>query len=91
MHLTDAQYFKAWLPFFLCTTLAGMVAGAIAGGAMGALFGPLVQEPRGILLLTVFSVLFNAPLSYVFFRLFVSRLVTTNTPQPVSVPSRDGL
>lgn len=83
-HLTEGQYFKTWAPFFLCTTLLGALAGAVAGGAMGALFGAAVAERKGILLLGVFSLLVNAPISYVFFRIFVSRLWSKNNVQGAS-------
>jgi len=49
MDVTNGQYLKSWLLFFLVGTVGGTVFGMMVGGALGALLGmagaPLLAVP----------------------------------------------
>ena len=74
--IKEADYIKAFFLFWLCATVAGFIGGAIIGAILGAAMGvagvpiPTIQIVCGIA-----GFLVSIPISYLFFRVFVSRLI----------------
>lgn len=72
----ESDYLKAWALYFVCGTLCGFVAGAIIGGVMGVIFGVAgLPLPTIKLLCSIAGFFTGLPISYLFFRLFVSRFI----------------
>lgn len=87
--LKETDYLKAWVLFFLCATVAGAVAGAVVGGILGAVLAA-AQVPLDTLKLVcgVAGLIVGLPISYGFFRLFVSRFIVRKLTTP-DAPERD--
>ena len=90
--LKEADYIKAWFLFWLCATVAGFIGGAIIGGILGAAMGVAGVPIRTIQIICgIAGFLISVPLSYLFFRIFVSRCIvqklTTFVPDAVSAPT----
>src|SRR5436190_4533898 len=74
--LKETDYIKAWALFTLCATVGGFIVGAVVGGIIGGALGA-----AGVPIQTITFVCAGAgfiaglPVSYLFFRLFVSRLI----------------
>ena len=73
--IQERDYFVAWIQFFICNALGGAVAGGIAGAVVGTLLGSPQAHPKLFVLATGGAgFIASIPVSYFFFRLFVSRL-----------------
>lgn len=73
--LKERDYFVTWIQFAICNALGGAVAGAIAGAIVGALLGSPHSNPQFFVFATSGAgFVASLPVSYFFFRLFVSRL-----------------
>ena len=75
--LCERDYLRAWVPFFVCTTIGGGVVGAIAGAIVGAFLGAggVPVGSRAFLLASgAAGLIASLPVHYFFFRLFVSQL-----------------
>ena len=74
--IKETDYIKAWSLFWLCATVAGLICGAVIGAILGAAMGaagvpiPTIQVVCGIA-----GFLVSIPISYLFFRIFVSRFI----------------
>ena len=72
--LREFEYFKAWLLFFLGTTLGGGLIGMIIGGFVGGFLGAAgisVEQMTPILRITGFVI--AIPISYITFRIVVGK------------------
>jgi hypothetical protein len=73
--IQERDYFVTWVQFAICNALGGAVAGAIAGAIVGALLGSPHANPKLFVFATAGAgYVASLPVSYFFFRLFVSRL-----------------
>ena len=73
--IPERDYFVTWVQFAICNAIGGAVAGALAGGLVGAMLGSPHTHPRLFLLATGGAgFVASLPVSYFFFRFFVSRL-----------------
>jgi putative flippase GtrA len=73
--IQDRDYFVTWVQFAICNALGGAVAGAVAGGLVGVFLGPHHVDPKIFMLATGGAgFVASLPVSYLFFRFFVSRL-----------------
>ena len=83
--IKEMDYVKTWALATLCATvggfLVGMVLGAICGGVMGAMGAPIrtIKMVCGGL-----GFIAGLPVSYFFFRLFVSRFIVQKLTGPGS-------
>ena len=72
--LKEFDYFKAWLLFFLITTVGGGIVGMIIGGVVAAFLGaggmPLPQMTR---ILQIVGFVIAIPISYITFRGVVAK------------------
>lgn len=74
--VTEYDYLKTWALYAFFTALGGMVAGAIAGGAIGAILGASGWSRSSVALSSgVAGFVASLPVSFFFFRFFVSRLL----------------
>jgi len=73
---TETDYLLTWLWFFVCATVGGALAGALVGAAGGAALGAAGVDPtQAVFVIGGASFVASGLLSYLFFRLFVKRLV----------------
>jgi hypothetical protein len=73
---TETDYLLTWLWFFICATVGGALAGALVGAASGATLGAAgVTSTQAVFVIGGASFVASGLLSYLFFRLFVKRLV----------------
>ncbi|MEO8352606.1 MAG: hypothetical protein ABI680_12790 [Chthoniobacteraceae bacterium] len=83
--IKETDFLKAWALFFVCATIGGGLAGALAGGFLGGVLG-VAGMPSGSIKLagSIAGFLVSLPVSYFFFRYFVSRFLiqklTTRQP-----------
>ena len=81
---TEREYFVAWLLFFVCLSLTGNLASmAIGSGAATILRMPGAAPTYSVYVFAGLSLAATACLSYVFFRLFVKRLVSRAQSRPI--------
>ena len=74
--IKESDYLKAWFLFWLCATVGGFIGGAIIGGILGAAMGVAGVPIRTIQIICgIAGFLLSVPLSYLFFRIFVSRCI----------------
>lgn len=72
----ESEYFLAWLAFFACTTIGGLVLGGAVGFVLGVILGAAGVEPKALTLLGgALGFVLSLPVSYGFFRLFVSKMI----------------
>lgn len=74
--ISEMDYLKTWFLFFICATLGGAIVGGGVGGILGGFLGVAhvpIQTIRWICGGAGFIV--GLPISYAFFRLFVSRFI----------------
>ena len=84
--LKEADYVKAWAAFFVSATVVGALGGAVAGGVIGGFLGVAGVAPGTIKLAGAgVGFLVGLPISYFFFRFFVSHfLIRKVSPPPLS-------
>jgi F0F1-type ATP synthase membrane subunit c/vacuolar-type H+-ATPase subunit K len=88
---TERDYFVTWIQFAICNAIGGAVAGAVAGAVVGALIGSPHANPRLFLIATAGAgFVASLPVSYFFFRVFVSRLWFRFQPALSNTPSCPG-
>jgi multisubunit Na+/H+ antiporter MnhE subunit len=89
--LKEIDYLKPWALATICATVAGFVVGAIVGAIFGGVLGA-IGVPIGAIRIICGLLGFVAglPISYIFFRIFVSRFIvnkltaqTSDTVTPV--------
>ena len=80
--LTDADYIKTWVLFFLCVSVGGAIAGGIAGGIAGFVLG-IVGAMRTLPIETfklfcgIAGFVASLPVHFFVFRFFVARLIAS--------------
>jgi|GEM_PF-2183135 hypothetical protein len=83
--VTEYDYLKTWALYAFCTALGGMVAGAVAGGVLGAILGASGWSPKSVAIPTALAgFIASLPVSFFFFRLFVSRMLASKAPQSIA-------
>ena len=81
--LKEADYLKAWAAFFFSSTIVGALAGAVAGGVLGGFLGVAGIAPSSIKLAGAgVGFLVGLPISYFFFRFFVSHFLIRKLSTP---------
>src|SRR4051794_33087465 len=89
--LKEMDYLKPWALSTVCATAGGFVVGAIVGMIFGAILGGLGVPLRSIKVICGFlGFLSGLPVSYIFFRIFVSRLIVhkiAEQPSQTTVPA----
>jgi hypothetical protein len=84
----ESEYFLAWLVFWLCSTIGGGILGAIIGVAVGAILGIMKVDMKTIsLTCSVLGGVFAIPVSYLFFRLFVSKMIVRKISNRIAAPA----
>lgn len=74
--LKETDYIKAWALFTVCATVGGIIVGALVGAIVGGVLGALGAPVRTISVLCgVLGFVLSLPISYLLFRLFVSRFI----------------
>ena len=87
--LKETDYLKAWALFTLCATVGGFLAGAVVGGILGGVLGAAGVSIQAIKILCGAAGFIAAlPISYLLFRLFVSRFIVRKLTTP---PVSDGI
>ena len=74
--LNEIDYLKTWGLFALCATLGGFIAGALVGAVLGGALGAAGASVNTIKVVCgTAGFIVGLPISYLFFRLFVSRFI----------------
>jgi len=74
--LKETDYIKTWVLFMVCATVGGIIVGAVVGAVVGGVLGAAGVPVRTISALCgVLGFIVGLPISYLFFRLFVSRFI----------------
>ena len=74
--LKETDYLKTWAIFAVCATIGGFIAGAIVGAIVGATMGVTgVSAQTNRFVCGIMGFIAGLPISYLFFRLFVSRFI----------------
>ena len=85
--IKETDYLKAWALSWLCSTLAAFITGAIVGGVLGAAMGMAGVPIRTIQIVCgIAGFLVSIPLSYLFFRIFVSRFIVQKLTDLMAAP-----
>jgi hypothetical protein len=80
---TELEYFVAWLLFYVCASITGLLASAAIGsGAAAILRMPDTAPAYSVYIFAALTFIPTACLSYVFFRLFAKRLVSRAQARP---------
>lgn len=74
--LSEIDYIKTWGLFALCATAGGFIAGAVVGAILGGVLGGAGASIKTIRLVCgIAGFIAGLPVSYLFFRVFVSRFI----------------
>jgi hypothetical protein len=74
--ISEYDYLKTWAIYAFCTALGGLVAGAVAGGVVGGILGASGWPARSVAIpSSLAGFIASLPVSYFFFRFFVSRFI----------------
>lgn len=74
--LKEIDYVKTWALLTICAMVGGFVVGAVVGGICGGVLGALGVSVRAIKgICGILGFLAGLPISYLFFRVFVSRFI----------------
>ncbi len=85
--IKESDYIKAWALSWLCYTVAAFIVGAIVGAVLGAAMGMAGMPIRTIQIICgIAGFLVSIPVSYLFFRIFVSRFIVQKITDVVSNP-----
>lgn len=84
--ITEADYFVAWILFFLCATVSGAIVGAVCGAIMGVVFvASGIRDTDSLRLVgAVTGFVVSLPISYLFFRVFVGKLIVAKLLERMS-------
>jgi multisubunit Na+/H+ antiporter MnhE subunit len=76
--LKETDYLKAWALLTICAMVGGFVVGAVVGAICGGVLGGLGVPIRAIKVVCgILGFLAGLPISYLFFRIFVSRFIVS--------------
>jgi uncharacterized protein YacL len=82
----ESEYFLSWLVFWLCSTIVGGIVGAIVGVIAGAILGIMKVDIKTIsLICSILGGVFAIPVSYLFFRLFVAKMIVRKISNRIAV------
>jgi hypothetical protein len=85
--LTEFDYFKAWLLFFLIATVIGGAISMVAGSSIGAVLSARGMPMRELaLLLQGVALLIAMPISYLTFRAIVGKYLFPKIQERENVP-----
>jgi hypothetical protein len=74
--LREIDYFKTWAAYIACVTIGGFIVGAIAGGILGVVLTLAGVHSNSLKLWGgLAGFIAGLPVSYGFFRLFVSQML----------------
>jgi hypothetical protein len=74
--IREIDYLKTWALFTVCAMVGGGVAGAVFGGVLGGFLGVAKVPIETIKTVAgIAGFIISLPISYLFFRLFVSRFI----------------
>jgi len=83
--LKEIDYLKTWALITVCATVGGFVLGAIVGGIFGGVLGAMGVSIRTIKVICgALGFVAGLPVSYIFFRLFVSRFIVDKIAAQIS-------
>jgi len=83
--IKEIDYLKTWGLFAICATVGGFIVGAVIGGVCGGVLGGFGASMRTIKIVCAgLGFIAGLPVSYFFFRLFVSRLIVQKLTGPTS-------
>ena len=86
--LRERDYLAAWAAFVVCATIGGMIVGFFAGAILGAIIGALHGPTQYIQIWGgVVGFFAGLPVSYGFFRLFVTKMLISRLATLPSIPS----
>ncbi len=89
----ETEYLLAWFLFLVCASVVGAVAGFLAGGAAGFIVGFIMvaagyevdANPMiGMVAGGVAGFMVSIPVSYLFFRLFVAKIIVKRVKMRIS-------
>ena len=81
--LKEIDYLKTWALITVCATVGGFIVGALVGGICGGILGGIGVSIRTIKVICgVLGFVVGLPVSYFFFRLFVSRFIVQKLTSP---------
>ena len=74
--IRESDYIKTWAAFAVCATIGGFIAGFFAGLVVGVILKAVGSSPEAMRLWgSVAGFFAGLPVSYAFFRFFVSRML----------------
>jgi hypothetical protein len=73
--LKEIDYLKSWALATICATVGGSVVGAIVGAIFGGVLGALGMPGAIKAVCSILGFVVSLPISYIFFRIFVSRFI----------------
>lgn len=87
--LSEFDHFKAWLLFFLGTTIGGGLVGAIIGGVIGGFLGAAgMSVPQMTPILRITGFVIAVPISYITFRIVVGKYLFPKIEDEDDVPPK---
>jgi hypothetical protein len=85
--LREIEYIKAWAAFMACTTVCGFIVGVVAGAILGVLYAITGSDTSSLKLWGSIAGFFaGLPVSYAFFRLFVSKMIVSRLADAAETP-----
>src|SRR5688500_15171769 len=86
--IKESDYIKTWALMWLCSTVGGFLVGAIVGGILGGAMGVAGIPVSTIRIICgVVGFVLSVPISYLFFRLFVSRFIVQKLTSQITAPA----
>jgi len=83
--IKEIDYLKTWGLFAICATVGGFIVGAIIGGVCSGVLGRFGVSMHTITVICAgLGFIAGLPVSYFFFRLFVSKLIVQKLTGPTS-------
>ena len=77
--LREIDYLKTWAAYVVCETIGGFIAGAIAGGILGFILALAGVHSSSLKLWGgIAGFIAGLPVSYGFFRFFVSQMLISH-------------
>lgn len=82
----ETEYLLAWFVFWLCSAIGGFILGAVIGGILGGIMGAAGVNIQTIKIVAgTLGFIISIPISYVFFRIFVSVMIVKKIEDRLSV------